>query len=143
MDLTSFITVKLASIDLGTLQWQILIILAALTVAVLLLLVRSLSKGSKVKSAPSIDDVPQEQDVGLKIVEKVEGDIRPLFEGVESEFIPPQRTGEPGAEIRPLLGAEEEGECGFCAIFRDLGTAVCPNCGKSFRKPLVVEKESN
>lgn len=39
------------------------------------------------------------------------------------------------AEIRPLLSPEKPDECEYCSIFKDLGTVVCPNCGRPLNLP--------
>lgn len=133
----------MAPIDPGVLQWAVLIILLVLTVAVLIMLVGTLLGGRKAKGSAPLSYIAEEKEVDLQPMEKVEGEIRPLLEEAESgpEFIPPENVGESGAEIRPLLDVEEPDGCAFCAIFRDLGTAVCPNCGRPFRRPPVIDEK--
>jgi len=43
-------------------------------------------------------------------------------------------------EIRPLLSPEKPDECEYCSIFKDLGTVVCPNCGRPLNLPRVHEE---
>ena len=34
-------------------------------------------------------------------------------------------------EIRPVLEEETTESCPYCSMFRDIGTMVCPNCGRT------------
>ncbi len=34
-------------------------------------------------------------------------------------------------EIRPVLEEETRESCAYCSMFRDIGTMVCPNCGRT------------
>jgi hypothetical protein len=40
-------------------------------------------------------------------------------------------------EIRPLIDVETSESCGYCPIFRDIGTMVCPNCGRPLNLKIV------
>lgn len=37
-------------------------------------------------------------------------------------------------EFRPILEEETWESCPYCSMFRDIGTMVCPNCGRTLNK---------
>ncbi|UCH57517.1 MAG: hypothetical protein JSV18_00940 [Candidatus Bathyarchaeota archaeon] len=64
----------------------------------------------------------------------------PIVEEVESLISLPLKDRDVGLEIRPLLVIEKPDQCAYCAIFKDLSTVVCPNCGRPLNiKPASVE----
>jgi len=59
----------------------------------------------------------------------------PIMDGGEGEVESTLRENSQGdvevrTEIRPLIDVETSESCGYCPIFRDIGTMVCPNCGR-------------
>ena len=36
-------------------------------------------------------------------------------------------------EIRPVLEEETRESCAYCSLFSDIGTMVCPNCGRPLK----------
>ena len=74
--------------------------------------------------------------------EKTETEIHPILEGESlTEFRPPQEDVEIETDIRPLLNREEAEGCPYCPLFKDLGTAVCPNCGKPLNIRILQQDE--
>jgi hypothetical protein len=41
-------------------------------------------------------------------------------------------------EIRPIFGKETSESCGYCSIFKDIGTMVCPNCGRPLNLKILL-----
>ena len=74
--------------------------------------------------------------------EETETEIHPILEGESmTEFRPPREDIELKSDIRPLLNREEVEGCPYCALFKDLGTAVCPNCGRPLNIRLIQQDE--
>jgi hypothetical protein len=75
--------------------------------------------------------------------EIIEPEIRPIVEEGESvaDFRPPPEEAEIKEDIRPLLQKGASDGCQYCSIFRDIGTAVCPNCGRPLNLR-IIQKES-
>ena len=66
----------------------------------------------------------------------------PIMEDGEGEVESTLRENSPGdvevrSEIRPLIDVETSESCGYCSIFRDIGTMVCPNCGRPLNLKIV------
>ncbi len=94
---------------------------------------------SKEITSPKIHLVVEE---GLPPPDIIEPEIRPIMEEGESatDFRPPREETEIKDDIRPLLQKETSNGCQYCSIFRDIGTAVCPNCGRPLNLR-IVQKE--
>ena len=84
------------------------------------------------------------EDKGLKLPEEtiVAPEIYPVLVNGEVDMATHVllKTAEVSTEIRPLLNSEEPDGCEYCSIFKDLGTIVCPNCGKPLNLPRAHEK---
>jgi hypothetical protein len=66
----------------------------------------------------------------------------PIMDGGEGEVESTLRENsqeevEARPEIRPLIDVETSESCGYCPIFRDIGTMVCPNCGRPLNLKIV------
>jgi hypothetical protein len=102
--------------------------------------------GSKIIDLKSIlSHVNITQDIGdnekprrdyAEAVEKrsLKSKIKELLEAREnvkpfSQII--NEKGEIKPEIRPVLEEETRESCAYCSMFRDIGTMVCPNCGRT------------
>lgn len=125
---------------------SILYILAGVTFITLVLTLRTLTlKGKK------IDEIPPPPDEG-----KVEQEITPLPDEsdlkqeilplpdeikVELEISPVPDEDELKQEIRPILEERTSETCEYCAIFKDLGTMVCPNCGRPLNLRLPEQRQ--
>lgn len=73
-----------------------------------------------------VEHEPELTDMEPEVIEpKEEPEIRPITAEIEIKSVE-----EPGEEIRPLLEEESDDRCQYCSVFLDLGTAVCPNCGR-------------
>jgi flagellar basal body-associated protein FliL len=73
-----------------------------------------------------VEHEPELTDMEPEVIEpKEEPEIRPITAAIEIKSVE-----EPGEEIRPLLEEESDDRCQYCSVFLDLGTAVCPNCGR-------------
>ena len=154
LDLTGFLS--------GDIVTPLMILLAFLTLIILVLLARTSSprkSGSDdADKPPVVDEIepevlpPQEiiEPEKHPIVEEVlppreiiEPEIRPIVEEGESvaDFQPPPNEAEIKDDIRPLLQKGASDGCQYCSIFRDIGTAVCPNCGRPLNLK-IIQKES-
>ena len=116
------------------LEEPLLLLLFIVSVLTLILLVRVFFKGRRTAGG----------DVVKSLEMIAEGEVRSLAETIAApEIRPVLIDGEVNvtnqvhveatvlsAEIRPLLSPEEPDECEYCSIFKDLGTVVCPNCGR-------------
>jgi len=122
----------------------VLLLLTASMAVILLLLARILTRGSKtgdekrhIEEASELESVapPPSQ-------EETKTEIHPILEGESmTEFRPPREDIEIESDIRPLLNREEAEGCPYCALFKDLGTAVCPNCGRPLNLRLIQQDE--
>jgi len=122
----------------------LMVLLAFLILIILVLLART---SSPRKSGSDDADIPQvvdeiEPEV-LPPQEIIEPEIRPIVEEGESvaDFQPPPDEAEIKDDIRPLLQKGTSDGCQYCSIFRDIGTAVCPNCGRPLNLK-IIQKES-
>jgi hypothetical protein len=100
---------------------------------IILLLTRILTRRSSVRDETGhTGDANERESVAPPPShEETETEIHPILEGESlTEFRPPREDVELEADIRPLLNREEAEGCPYCALFKDLGTAVCPNCGR-------------
>ena len=66
----------------------------------------------------------------------------PIMDDGEGKVESTLRENSPGdvearPEIRPLIDVETSESCGYCPIFRDIGTMVCPNCGRPLNLKIV------
>ena len=141
----------------------LMVLLAFLILIILVLLARA---SSPRKSGAGDADIPQvvdeiepevlppqeiiEPEIRPKVEEEVlqpreiiEPEIRPIVEEGESvaDFQPPPNEAEIKDDIRPLLQKGASDGCQYCSIFRDIGTAVCPNCGRPLNLR-IIQKES-
>jgi len=101
---------------------SIIYVLAVTTIITLALTVRALTVKRSVKN-----EIPPLMDEG-----EAKQEILPLPDENELEQVIPllPDEGELKQEIRPLLEERTSESCEYCAIFKDLGTMVCPNCGR-------------
>jgi hypothetical protein len=74
--------------------------------------------------------------------EIIEPEIRPIVEEGESvdDFRLPPEEVEIKDDIRPLLQKGASDGCQYCSIFRDIGTAVCPNCGRPLNLRIILKE---
>ena len=121
-----------------------LLLLAASMAVILLLLARILTRRSKTGD----EKIHMEEASELESIapppphEETETEIHPILEGESlTEFRPPREDVELEADIRPLLNREEAEGCPYCALFKDLGTAVCPNCGRPLNIRILQQDE--
>ena len=128
----------------GDIVMPLMVLLAFLILIILVLLART---SSPRKSGSDDADIPQvvdeiEPEV-LPPQEIIEPEIRPIVEEGESvaDFQPPPNEAEIKDDIRPLLQKGISDGCQYCSIFRDIGTAVCPNCGRPLNLK-IIQKES-
>jgi len=128
----------------GDIVMPLMVLLAFLILIILVLLART---SSPRKSGSDDADIPQvvdeiEPEV-LPPQEIIEPEIRPIVEEGESvaDFQPPPDEAEIKDDIRPLLQKGTSDGCQYCSIFRDIGTAVCPNCGRPLNLK-IIQKES-
>ena len=140
----------------------LLILLAFLILIILMLLARTSSlrksRSDDADKPKVVDEVepeglpPQEiiepetspiMEEILTPLEIIEPEIRPIVEEGESvaDFRPPPEEAEIKDDIRPLLQKGASDGCQYCSIFRDIGTAVCPNCGRPLNLR-IIQKES-
>lgn len=100
----------------------ILYILGVTTFITLVLTLRTLTLKRKDKNEilPLADEEELEEEI-LPITDEIK---------IKQETSPLQDEGELKQEIRPLLDDVTPKSCEYCAIFKDLGTMVCPNCGR-------------
>ena len=141
----------------------LMVLLAFLVLIILMLLARASSpRKGRVANADKPQVVDEVEPEGLPpqeiiesetspIVEEevipppeiIEPEIRPIVEEGESvaDFRPPPDEAEIKDDIRPLLQKGASDGCQYCSIFRDIGTAVCPNCGRPLNLR-IIQKES-
>ena len=140
----------------------LMVLLAFLILIILVLLARTSSprkSGSDDTDKPQVVDEiepevlpPQEiiEPEKHPIVEEVlppreiiEPEIRQIVEEGESvaNFRLPPDEAEIKDDIRPLLQKGTSDGCQYCSIFRDIGTVVCPNCGRPLNLR-IIQKES-
>lgn len=95
---------------------------------------------------PASEDVPnlkttvQETPIPFQGEELLEVEIKPIpdDETLELEITSlPERDVRP--EIRPILEERSPDSCEYCALFKDLGTMVCPNCGRPLNLRIIRE----
>jgi hypothetical protein len=122
----------------------VLLLLAASMAIIILLLARILTRRSSVGDETSHTGEASEIEsvAPPPSHEETETEIHPILEGESlTEFRPPREDVEVMADIRPLLNREESEGCPYCALFKDLGTAVCPNCGRPLNIRLIQQDE--
>lgn len=117
----------------GNLVWDGLICLLAFAALInLALMVRTLGR----KRVVTEEVVPPQEEM------EIGPEIRPLPEEGELRLeigsLPDEGEGRP--DIRPLLGEATTESCQYCAIFKDLGTMVCPHCGRPLNIRLNPQK---
>jgi hypothetical protein len=122
----------------------VLLLLAASMAIIILLLARILSRrrgvGDETSHTGEASEI--ESEAPPPSHEKIETEIHPILEGESlTEFRPPQEDVELEADIRPLLNREAAEGCPYCALFKDLGTAVCPNCGRPLNIRILRQDE--
>jgi len=127
----------------GDIVVPLMILLAFLILIILVLLARA---SSPRKGRADDVDIPQvvyeiESEV-LPPPEIIEPEIRPIVEEGESvdDFRLPPEEVEIKDDIRPLLQKGASDGCQYCSIFRDIGTAVCPNCGKPLNLRIILKE---
>jgi hypothetical protein len=64
----------------------------------------------------------------------------PKIDDLEKEILPLADRGEIREEIRPIMGEKTLRSCEYCSIFKDLGTMVCPNCGRPLNLKIPRER---
>lgn len=145
-----------------------LLVIAIVIVINLILIVRALSARGNRKtevvspkaSEPEIDSVlsPPETELVSEEVPNLEAAAQeaPIFplqgeEQIEVEIkpIPDDKTleleitslpeKEVKKEIRPVLEEMSPDSCEYCSLFKDLGTMVCPNCGRPLNIRIIRE----
>lgn len=136
LDLTGFLG--------GDILLPLTILLAFLILIILVLLAKSSSsrKGwADETHEPQVVDAIEPEV--LPPQEIIEPEIRPIVEEGESvaDFRPPPDEAKIKDDIRPLLQKGASDGCQYCSIFRDIGTAVCPNCGRPLNLR-IIQKES-
>lgn len=120
-----------------------LLLIAASTAIIILLLVRVLTRRKGVGDETShTGDASEMESVAPPPSHKeTETEIHPILEGESlTEFRPPREDVKLEADIRPLLNREETEGCPYCALFKDLGTAVCPNCGRPLNIRILTQE---
>ena len=146
----------------GDIIMPLMVLLAFLVLIILMLLARASSpRKSRTDDADRpqvVDEIepevlsPQEiiEPETSPIVEEIlpppeiiEPEIRLIVEEGESvaDFRLPHEEAEIKDDIRPLLQKGASDGCQYCSIFRDIGTAVCPNCGRPLNLR-IIQKES-
>lgn len=115
-----------------------LLLLASFTVFNLILILRFLSRRGGKPRTSAQQEVEVEPEADVTPPEEIVQEIHPitLEAGEVSGFVPPPEEPEVQADIRPVIAEETSDACPYCPIFSDLGTAVCPNCGR----PLSLRK---
>jgi len=122
----------------------LMVLLAFLILIILVLLARTSSPRKSGSDDADITQVVDEiEPEVLPPQEIIEPEIRPIVEEGESvaDFQPPPDEAEIKDDIRPLLQKGTSDGCQYCSIFRDIGTAVCPNCGRPLNLK-IIQKES-
>ena len=120
----------------------IIYILAVTTFITLILTVRVLMVKRKVKNEiphpPPVGEVEQEIE-RLPDEGELKREIMPLPDETEIEQEIGALLDEGGLkhEIRPLLEERTSESCEYCTVFKDLGTMVCPNCGRPLNLRLL------
>ena len=83
-------------------------------------------EGDDEKPIPDHTKAVKERSLEIKIKELLEKrENANLFSQKEFE------KDEVKPEFRPVLEEETWESCPYCSMFRDIGTMVCPNCGRS------------
>jgi hypothetical protein len=106
---------------------------------VLILFIRVLTRKKSVRKENLSDNLNDDVYVPMTTIDgEAQTEIMPVFTNGQIEQVSkgPEIKGL-SVEIRPLLYPNEPDQCEYCSIFKDLGTIVCPNCGK----PLNLSKE--
>ena len=128
----------------GDIVMPLMVLLAFLILIILVLLARTSSPRKSGSDDADITQVVDEiEPEVLPPQEIIEPEIRPIVEEGESvaDFQPPPDEAEIKDDIRPLLQKGTSDGCQYCSIFRDIGTAVCPNCGRPLNLK-IIQKES-
>jgi hypothetical protein len=83
-------------------------------------------EGERIISLAGVEVVPP-----APIMDEGENKVESTFQGNSPGDV------EARPEIRPLIDVETSESCGYCPIFRDIGTMVCPNCGRPLNLKIV------
>ena len=118
----------------------LLLLLSIVSVFTLVLLVRVLFRGGGTVGgdvAKPLETIAEDEEQTPPEENHVAPEIRSVLIDGEVDLATQEVlvTAEASAEIRPLLSPEEPDECEYCPIFKDLGTVVCPNCGRPLNLP--------
>jgi len=123
----------------------LLLLMSVVSVITLTLLVRVFLKGGGTSGrdvAKPLETIADDEEQTLPEETIATPEIRPVIIDGEVDMATQVHleTAEVSAEIRPLLSPEKPDECEYCSIFKDLGTVVCPNCGRPLNLPCRNEK---
>ena len=118
----------------------LLILMSVVAVITLILLVRVFFKGggtARRDVAKPLETIADDEEQKLPEETIATPEIRSVLIDGEVDMATQVHleTAEVSAEIRPLLSSEKPDECEYCSIFKDLGTVVCPNCGRPLNLP--------
>ncbi len=118
----------------------LLILMSLVVVITLILLVRVFFKGGGTAGrdvAKPLETIADDEEQTLPEETIATPEISPVIIDGEIDVATQAhiKTEDVITEIRPLLSPEKPDECEYCSIFKDLGTVVCPNCGRPLNLP--------
>ena len=93
------------------------------------------------EEVPNLEAAAQDAPiVPLQGEEQIEVEIKPIPDDKTLELeITSLPEKEVKTEIRPVLEEMSPDSCEYCSLFKDLGTMVCPNCGRPLNIRIIRE----